>query len=69
MSSLVKTCVELGKDKEAEAVLSGILSHYPSQVKSWKLAVWLSLQQGNYKDAVAAKEIVLHFEPDVEGHK
>ncbi len=68
MSSLVKNCVELGKIKEAEKVLTKTLTRYPSRVKSWKLAVWFALQQGDYVDAVAAKEIVLHFEPDEERH-
>lgn len=69
MSSLVKTCVELGKIKEAEKVLAEILTRYPSQVKSWKLAVWLALQQANYVKAVAAKEIVRQFEPDEKQHE
>ncbi len=68
LSSLVKTCVELNKVKEAREVLNTTLSKYPSQVKSWKLAVWFALQQGEYVEAVAAKEIVLHFEPDEEKH-
>ncbi|WP_028581542.1 tetratricopeptide repeat protein [Desulfogranum japonicum] len=68
MSSLVKNCVELGKEKEAEQVLDKILSRYPSQVKSWKLAVWFTLQKGDYIAAVAAKEIVFHFEFDEKKH-
>ncbi len=68
MSSLVKNCVELGKVEEAEKVLAKTLARYPSQVKAWKLAVWFALQQGEYVDAVAAKEVVLHFEPDDKKH-
>jgi len=68
MSSLVKNCVELGKTQEAKKVLARTLARYPSQVKSWKLAVWFALQQGDYVDAVAAKEIVRHFEPDEKKH-
>ncbi|PIE64073.1 MAG: hypothetical protein CSA26_09930 [Desulfobacterales bacterium] len=68
LSSLVKTCVELDKVKEARAVLNTTLSTYPSEVKSWKLAVWFALQQSEYVEAVAAKEVVLHFEPDQEKH-
>ncbi len=68
MSSLVKNCVELDKMEEAGQVLVRTLARYPSQVKAWKLAVWVALQQGKYVDAVAAKEIVLHFEPDKEKH-
>ncbi len=68
LSSLVKTCVELDKIKEARAALNTTLSKYPSRVKSWKLAVWFALQQGEYVEAVAAKEIVLHFEPNEKKH-
>ncbi len=68
LSTLVKNCVELGKMTEADKVLSRILDKYPSQVKTWKLAVWFAMQQGEYVDAVAAKEIVLHFEPDKKKH-
>ncbi len=68
LSALVKTCVELKKMQQAEAVMAQTLSRYPSQVKSWKLAVWLALQQGNFVDAAAAKEVVLHFEPKEESH-
>lgn len=68
MSSLVKTCVELDRIKEAGAVLQKVLSRYPNQLESWKLAVWYALQQGNYVGAAAAKEIVRQFEPEEQNH-
>ncbi len=68
LSSLVKICVELGKMQEADKALQQLLNGFPSRVGSWKLAVWLALQQGSYADAVAAKEIVRQFEPNEKKH-
>ncbi len=68
MSSLVQCCVALGKLQEAEKVLAATLARYPSRAASWKLAVWFALKRGNVVGAVAAKEVVLHFEPDEEKH-
>ncbi len=69
MSSLVKTCVELGKMKEAQEVMNKTLTRYPDQIRSWKLAVWLALQSENYVAAAAAKEVVRQFEPNNSKHK
>ncbi len=68
LSALVKTCVKLEKIEEARATLTLLLNSFPSQVGSWKLAVWFALRQEAYAEAAAAKEIVRHFEPNEKRH-
>lgn len=68
LNSFVKTCVELGHMGEAQKSLTRVLNSFPSKVESWKLAVWFSLQQGDYVAAAAAKEVVSKFEPENTKH-
>jgi tetratricopeptide (TPR) repeat protein len=63
LADLVKTHVELDQMNDAERVLKRLIDLYPRDLGTWRLAVWIGLQQNDYAKAAAAMAVAARLGP------